>query len=48
MTPAEVDKMVIELEEKGFLDTNYGENAFDGLEIAMPMEMFTDKALENL
>lgn len=48
MTPAEVDKMVMELEAKGFLPTNYGENAFDGLEVAMPREMFTDKALENL
>lgn len=48
MTPAEVDKMVMELEDKGFLAINYGENAFDGLEIVMPREMFTDKALENL
>jgi hypothetical protein len=48
MTPAEVEKMVMELEDKGFLPTNYGENAFDGIEIAMPREMFTDKALENL
>ncbi len=48
MAPAEVDKIVMELEDKGFLATNYGENAFDGLEIAIPREMFTDKALENL
>jgi hypothetical protein len=48
MTPAEVENMVMELEAKGFLPTNYGENAFDGLEVAMPREMFTDKALENL
>ena len=48
MTPAEVEKMVMELEDKGFLATNYGESAFDGLEIAMPREIFTDKALENL
>ena len=45
MAPAEVDKIVMELEDKGFLATNYGENAFDGLEIAIPREMFTDKAL---
>ena len=48
MTPAEVDTMVTELETQGFLPTNYGENAFDGIEVAMPREMFTDKALENL
>lgn len=48
MTPAEVDTMVSELETKGFIPTNYGENAFDGIEVSMPREMFTDKALENL
>lgn len=48
MTPAEVDKMVTELEAQGFQPTNYGENAFDGIEVAMPREMFTDKAIENL
>jgi hypothetical protein len=48
MTPAEVDKMVTVLEEQGFMPTNYGENAFDGIEVAMPREMFTDKAIENL
>ena len=30
------------------MPTNYGENAFDGIEVAMPREMFTDKSLENL
>lgn len=48
MTPAEVYKMVTELEAQGFQPTNYGENAFDGIEVAMPREMFTDKAIENL
>lgn len=48
MTPAEVDKIVTELEAQGFQPTNYGENAFDGIEVAMPREMFTDKAIENL
>lgn len=48
MTPAEVDKMVTVLEEQGFMPTNYGENAFDGIEVAMPRDMFTDKAIENL
>ncbi|WP_075981578.1 hypothetical protein [Bacillus massilinigeriensis] len=48
MTPAEVDHMVTVLEEQGFQPTNYGENAFDGIEVAMPREMFTDKAIENL
>jgi hypothetical protein len=48
MTPAEIDNMVTKLEEKGFMPTNYGENAFDGIEVAMPREMFTDKSLDNL
>lgn len=48
MTPAEVDQMVTELEAQGFQPTNYGENAFDGIEVAMPRDMFTDKAIENL
>lgn len=48
MTPAEVDKMVTELEAQGFQSTNYGENAFDGIEVAMPRDMFTDKAIKNL
>lgn len=48
MTPAEVDKMVRVLEEQGFMPTNYGENAFEGIEVAMPREMFTGKAIENL
>lgn len=48
MTPAEVDKMVTVLEEQGFVPTNYGESAFDGIEVAMPRDMFTDKAIENL
>lgn len=48
MTPAEVDRMVTVLEEQGFQATNYGENAFDGIEVAMPRDMFTDKTIENL
>lgn len=48
MAPAEIDRLVKALEEKGFMATNYGENAFDGVEVSMPREMFTDKALENL
>ena len=48
MTPAEVDNMVRDLEAQGFLPTNYGENAFDGIEVSMPREMFPDKAIENL
>ncbi|UGB30686.1 virulence protein [Metabacillus sp. B2-18] len=48
MTPAEVDRMVAVLEGQGFQPTNYGESAFDGIEVAMPREMFTDKAIENL
>lgn len=48
MTPAEVDSLVRKLEEKGFISTNYRENAFDGYEVAMPRDMFTDKALDNL
>lgn len=48
MTPAEVDRMVTVLEEQGFQPTNYGENAFGGIEVAMPRDMFTDKAIENL
>ncbi len=48
MTPAEIHSLVAKLEEKGFIPTNYGENAFDGFEVAMPREMFSDRALENL
>ncbi len=48
MTPLEVDSLVRKLEEKGFISTNYRENAFDGYEVAMPRDMFTDKALDNL
>ncbi|NMA68001.1 MAG: virulence protein [Desulfitobacterium sp.] len=48
MTPVEVDSMVRDLETKGFLPINYEENAFDGIEVSMPREMLTDKALENL
>lgn len=48
MTPLEVDSLVRKLEEKGFTATNYGEDAFDGFEVAMPRDMFTDKALDNL
>ncbi len=36
MTPAEVDTMVRDLEAQGFLPTNYGENAFDGIKVSMP------------
>ena len=48
MTPAEVDIMVRDLEAQGFLPTNYGENAFDGIEVSMPREMFTDKAIGSM
>jgi len=48
ITPKEIDNLVTKLEEKGFIPSNYGENAFDGFEVAMPRDMFTDKALENL
>ena len=48
MIPAQVDVMVTTLEGKGFIATNYGEKAFEGIEVAMPREMFTEKALENL
>ncbi len=48
MTPAEIDNLVTKLKEKGFTATNYGEDAFDGYEVAMPRDMFTDKALDNL
>ena len=48
MTPAEVDSMVKKLKVHGFQPTNYEENTFDGIEVSMPREMFTDKALENL
>ena len=48
MTPAEVDSLVRKLEEKGFTATNFGGEAFDGYEVAMPRDMFTDMALDNL
>ena len=48
MTPLEVDSLVRKLEERGFKATSYGEDAFDGYEVAMPRDMFTDKALDNL
>ena len=44
MTPVEVDSLVKKLEEKGFTATNYREV----YEVAMPRDMFTDKALDNL
>jgi hypothetical protein len=40
--------MVTVLEAQEFMLKNYGENAFDGIEVAMPIEMFTEKAIENL
>lgn len=48
MTPAEVDTIVHKLEAQGFLPTNYNENTFVGIEVSMPREMFTKKAIENL
>ncbi|MFZ2668864.1 hypothetical protein [Streptococcus sp. VTCC 12886] len=42
MTPVEVDTTIRDLEAQGFLPTNYGENAFDGIEVSMTREMFTD------
>lgn len=46
MTPTEIDHMVTILEEKGFIPTNYGEKAFDGVEVSMSREQFTDKELD--
>lgn len=46
--PVEVDTMVRELEAQGFLPINYGENTFDGIEVSMPKETFTDKIIEIL
>ncbi len=48
MTPSEIDNLVTSLKERGFTPTNYGEDAFNGFEVAMPRDMFTNKALENL
>lgn len=48
MTPAEVNALIRELETEGFMPTNYGENAFNGVEVAVPSEIFTDMAIENL
>ena len=48
MKPAEVDTIVRQLESQGFLPTNYEESTIDGIEVSMPREMFTEKALENL
>ena len=48
MTTAEIDNLVTKLEEKGFIPTNCREDAFDSYEVAMPRDMFTDKALDNL
>lgn len=48
MTAEEVDELVRKLTEEGFLPTNYSEKDFDGIEVSMPREMFTDSAMENL
>ena len=46
MTPAEADKLKMTLKEKGFIGTNY--KGPELLEISMPREIFTGKALERL
>jgi hypothetical protein len=48
MTPKEISDLVTSLKERGFIPTNYGEDAFDGYEVAMPRDIFTDEALDNL
>ena len=48
MAPAERDNLVMKLREKGFIPTNYQEDVAGVFEVAMPRDMFTDKALENL
>lgn len=48
MTEKEISDLVTSLKERGFIATNYGEDAFDGYEVSMPRDMFTDKALGNL
>lgn len=40
--------LILKLKEKGFIPTNYKEDDFDGFEVSMPRDMFTDKALDNL
>jgi hypothetical protein len=48
MGAAEIDNLVTKLKEKGFVPTNYKEDTFNGFEVAMPRDIFTDKALNNL
>ena len=48
MAPAERDNLVTKLQEKGFVPTNYKEDAAGVFEVAMPRDMFTDQALEKL
>ncbi len=48
MTAKEISDLVTSLKERGFTATNSGEDAFDGYEVAIPRDMFTDKGLENL
>lgn len=48
MAQAEIEDLVSRLQEKGFKPINYKEDTFEGFEVAMPRDMFTDKALENL
>lgn len=48
MPSKEISDLVTSLKKRGFTTTDYGEDAFDGYEVAMPRDMFTDKALENL
>jgi hypothetical protein len=48
MDAAQIDNLVTKLKEKGFVALNYEEDDFDGFEVSMPRDMFTDKALDNL
>ena len=48
MSAAEIAYLVNKLKDKGFKPINYKEDYFDGFEVSMPRDMFTDKALENL
>lgn len=48
MAQAEIEDLVSKLKEKGFIPINYKEDTFEGFEVSMPRDMFTDKALDNL
>lgn len=46
LAPEEVDRMLVALKAKGFIVTNHKEGEI--LEISMPRELFTERAIENL